>query len=348
MQKKQYDSLDLLKFVCSILIVFLHINPFSREGVFYYFSRALATIGVPIFFILSGFFFFRKNKGMSIKNAYKYERGGETEKYVKRIFELLIFWIIPYFFVIDLWWIIDGNISKNILEYAHHILFGGNAFYLWYLVAQIVGMILCCVLRKYNRKISGIIIMILFVIGMVGTSYTFLIEGTMFQQLYDYYMEYFYTLRNGVFFGLPCIYIGMLIAENEEKLSNLKGSIIFWSVSIVLMIVEFVLMRMQDRGFQTMQISSIVLSISSVVMFRNFNIHIKWAKILRKLSFLIYVTHPLYIVIIPKILNVLQGIDYYWYLWYWWQTPVIIGSSIVTGLTIISLSDRIKFFNKIM
>lgn len=347
MQKKQYDSLDLLKFVCSILIVFLHLNPFSKEGEFYYFSRALVSIGVPIFFVLSGFFFFRKSKGMSIKNVYEYEEG-RLKKYVKRIFELLIFWIIPYFFVIDLWWIIDGNIGENILKYLHHILFGGSGFYLWYLVAQIVGMILCCVLRKYNRKISGTIVLILFFVGMVGTSYTFLIEGTVFQKSYDYYMECFYTLRNGVFFGLPCVYIGMLIAENEEKLSDLKGSVIFWSVSIVLMIVEFVLVRMQDMGFQMMQISSIILSISSVVMFLGFNIHIRWAKILRKLSFLIYVTHPLYIVMIPKVLNVLKGIDYYWYLWYWWQIPVIVGSSIMTGLTIIFLSKRIKFLNKIM
>jgi hypothetical protein len=69
---------------------------------------------------------------------------------------------------------------------------------------------------------------------------------------------------------------------------------------------------------------------------------------LRKLSFLVYVIHPLYITIIPKVLHYLKGIDYYWYLWYWFQIPIIAVASIITGLIIIQASKNIKILKKVM
>ena len=187
-EKRQYAGFDILKFICSILIVFLHINPFT--GTIRYFSRAIANIGVPCFFIISGFLFFEK-----LENLGKNNKRIVLARYLKRMITLLCFWMMPYFFVYDIFWIAKGNIIINIIEYIRHVLFGGNGFFLWYIVSCIFAVLIVYLIKDINLLTRNGIILILFLIGTFGTSYTHVIKSQEFDAFYNCYIRVFIHLE---------------------------------------------------------------------------------------------------------------------------------------------------------
>ena len=54
----RYDSIDLTKFVLAFMVVLIHINPFSAEVNVV--VMPVLRLAVPLFFIISAFFFFTK------------------------------------------------------------------------------------------------------------------------------------------------------------------------------------------------------------------------------------------------------------------------------------------------
>lgn len=61
MIKMNYSSLDIAKYICALLIIPIHVSPFTSDSTLnFYFVNVLARIAVPLFFVISGFLFFRK------------------------------------------------------------------------------------------------------------------------------------------------------------------------------------------------------------------------------------------------------------------------------------------------
>lgn len=339
MQKDNIDSFDLLKFICSILIVFLHINPFPSDGIFRPYSRAIASIGVPCFFIISGFLFFDGK-----------ENETKLRKYVLHIIKMLSFWIIPYFIIMDCSWILKGNILFNLLQYIKNILFGGSGFYLWYLVSQIFGMIFCYyVTNKYNEKNSQTIAFVFLLLGILCTSYSYLLPSY-FKKIYDLTVSLINTYRNGLFFGFPLIYIGKMLNKNKYKINSKIKSLLLTVLSFILLIIENRVLIIFGYSMSVMNISTMFLSVSIVCLFYSCrNIQISKAYYLRKLSFLNYVFHPIYIYLVPKILRNLNGVlEYYWYYLYYLQIPFIITITMFSGLIFIKLSKRCHLLLEVM
>ncbi len=76
--KKKNNNIALLKFICAIGIVFIHVgntqaNITNDLNIFYYFQTFFWKFAVPTFFIISGFFYYgSKNKFKSIKRNFSY------------------------------------------------------------------------------------------------------------------------------------------------------------------------------------------------------------------------------------------------------------------------------------
>ena len=60
-----------------------------------------------------------------------------------------------------------------------------------------------------------------------GNSYYFLIDGTIFGKLMDYYLKICITTRNGLFVGLPLFNIGVIIARHQSKIITTSNKKIF-------------------------------------------------------------------------------------------------------------------------
>lgn len=100
--KKPYVTIDVAKFVMAILVVAIHVRPFSGEAAFVY-DDIVARIADPLFFQITAFLFFekvfREDKDIRMPEHGWYQRALSWQKlghYMKRILQLYTAWFILY------------------------------------------------------------------------------------------------------------------------------------------------------------------------------------------------------------------------------------------------------------
>jgi surface polysaccharide O-acyltransferase-like enzyme/uncharacterized protein YbaP (TraB family) len=205
--KKTYDSVNIMRMVCAILVIVIHTSAFYSLGNIpgAIFSNVIARIAVPFFFITTGYFFYEKCS-----------REGYVKSYIKRILIYYLGFSVAYtIFVFN--YIKQRN---NTVEIAiKNILFNGVSGALWYLPALILSILVVALLLKKNW-IKALVIMSIFVytLGLLGDSYNGLITGTPIENIVNAYNSVFVYTRNGICFGVPFITLGILI--NKYSLNN--------------------------------------------------------------------------------------------------------------------------------
>ena len=64
-KKESYNSIDIMRVICAIMVVVIHIPPFGSierfDTINYYLQQYVSRVAVPFFFITSGFFLAKKN-----------------------------------------------------------------------------------------------------------------------------------------------------------------------------------------------------------------------------------------------------------------------------------------------
>ena len=60
--KGRYPSIDIFRYVCAVLVIAIHTRPFNEINttLSYLASDVIPRIGVPFFFITSGYFYIRR------------------------------------------------------------------------------------------------------------------------------------------------------------------------------------------------------------------------------------------------------------------------------------------------
>ena len=98
--KKPYGTIDIAKFVMAILVVAIHVHPFSGEVAFVY-DDIVARIADPLFFQITAFLFFekvfREDKDMWMSEPGWHQSALSWQKlghYMKRILQLYTAWFI--------------------------------------------------------------------------------------------------------------------------------------------------------------------------------------------------------------------------------------------------------------
>ncbi len=79
-QSKNLASVDLFKLIAAIMVVAMHSHAFIQNANLDYWLTCLCRIGVPFFFVVGSYFYFKSNKPIS--------------KYIKRLLILYIAWFI--------------------------------------------------------------------------------------------------------------------------------------------------------------------------------------------------------------------------------------------------------------
>ncbi|MDD7499359.1 MAG: acyltransferase family protein [Sodaliphilus sp.] len=93
---RTYHSIDILKVVAALLVVAIHARPFVGKTYPLYISL-FSRMAVPVFFVVSAFFFFRKKPDTA-----------QLKHYVRRMGWLYAFW-----FVVEAYFTIDGVFSAT-------------------------------------------------------------------------------------------------------------------------------------------------------------------------------------------------------------------------------------------
>ena len=125
MERKTYNSLDLMKIIASILVVAIHAEPLnglSKDIVIDVFAR----VAVPFFFITSSFFFF---KGYHDKQA--------LLRYIRCLALLYMFWFVVTLPITVLNSFIepDTSFAHNLLRFIRGFFLGSTFRGSWFLMA---------------------------------------------------------------------------------------------------------------------------------------------------------------------------------------------------------------------
>lgn len=278
-----HDSCDLMKFIFSILIFAMHINPFhninqtAELGL-----ELLARGGVPFFFIASAYFLFCRQG----QNATTQKDG--FKKYVRRIAYLYLFW-----FVINLPSVLYTNIYlkgiHSLSTYTYFIkksLLSSTYTGSWYMASSIFSAIVIYALSKRLRTEKILLITFpFFLCCSFASAYSGVLPSTITDTL-----QYFLFPLN-IFAGLFYFAIGKLIAEQREAVSKipLRYSVGLCVLFYVLYLGEiFTLRHFHICGLTDVAFFIVPTAIFCFISTINSTKPIAHSKKLRKMSTIIY------------------------------------------------------------
>ncbi|RMZ58627.1 hypothetical protein D1632_13595 [Chryseobacterium nematophagum] len=262
-------SIDVLKIIMAFFVVFLHMHVLkvSHPELSYVLVNGLFRIGVPIFLIITGYYFYYIDTFQKFK------------KWSIRILLLYLIWSIIY---IPLW--------KEDDHYLLNILFGYH--HLWYLIGIFFSGILLYLLKNIDTKMLWISIVCLFICGY---SIQFLANSHYFVGEVDVVLNIFPTYRNFLFVCFPFLGIGFLIKKLNLD-ATAKPSLWLVLVSICLVIFEaflnYKVLNLNKKESVDMLLS--LMWACPLLFLYCKNITVKTdSRMLANISTAIYLIHPL-------------------------------------------------------
>ena len=294
---KRLNNIDKLRCICAFLVVYVH-APISGEIGLY--LSSLARVAVPIFFIISGYFYTLSSSGRQIKKliillvlgnaiyliwyTLRSAHAGHAVKYLKTVFKLKR---------------VRGFLLLNNNYISGH---------LWYLGAILYVTVIITLIFRINELIGRRILYILIPFLLAGDlllgKYSLLVTG----------MEYQVSIvRNWIFVGIPYFSIGLLIKEYEGYIYNricgngkifLLGVILLSSAGII--VEKSMLMNIGLDTKREHYISTTFLAISVFLLFLFFvsNNHNKISEIGKYYSTWVYILHLIFKKILDELANV--------------------------------------------
>lgn len=304
------NSLDVLKAICAFLVVCIHV-PFDIIGGGYYI--ALTRIGVPIFFMISGYFYNTNN----------------AKKQIKKIAVLLI-WANGIYLIYGL---ISYNYPTiNFKSILIFLLLNESPFsgHLWYLGAILYTLIVVYLFDKAEvKKFLYWMTPILIIADLVLGKYSLLLFGREFPYLF---------VRNWLFTGIPFFSIGMLMREKKLRICS-------WGIPAFIgttILERFLLNSNNMNAVRDQYISTTFLAITvfSFALEYKGAVNDKLAKIGREYSTWIYIIHPLFITLFSFVIKRI-GMDKLW----GYVGPIVVFVSSLLFVSIVS-ETRKKLIQK--
>lgn len=218
---KEYNSLDILKFVLSIFVLIIH-SEIDKT----YISPLLRT-AVPLFFLISSYLFFSKVSRLSDEK----EKRFALKHLIKRNLLLYLFWVI-----LQLPLIIYGQhfhidfFTKGIWNALKIILLGQSFTGSWYIIALVIG---CIIIFFASKKIPDIWLVVLtlpiYIMCCFTTNYRGLFQADsfiiQFNTMYEKITQSVFntSLPGGIFW----IAVGNYLAKHQIRIKSSVLNIIF-------------------------------------------------------------------------------------------------------------------------
>jgi len=260
-------SIDVLKIILAFFVVFLHMN-FLKETypvLSYILVNGLFRIAVPVFLVITGFYFFHIDSAKKLK------------KWLFRTFLLYAIWMLIYVS----YWKDNEQVWLTIIFGYHH---------LWYLIGTFFSGFLLYFLRNQSSRLLLTLAIFLFLFGYVvqvlGNLHYLNTES---DSLLNDYLLY----RNFLFVCFPFLTIGFLINKHRIDISTYKNSSLLVILSILGVIAEAFFNYKYISSESTDILFSLIFASPLLFLYCQ-KIYIKTtSKVLASLSTAIYVVHPL-------------------------------------------------------
>lgn len=320
---KRHIGIDILKLVCAILVVLIHIPADYSSAVL-----PLTRCAVPCFFIISGYML--------------YDNGLSNIRIRKSIKKIINIWIVSTIIYLSFsilissqsgkWSLLDSSTIVDFIVFNEHPF----AFHLWYIDAYIYVLFFNLVFNTIGkgRLLPILVVVMLLVVDLVMGKYSVLFFNQTFEVKYT---------RNFLFVGIPYFTVGMLLKKyiKVEHLSN-KWCTILVIVSLAMAYFEkYCVGHFIDVGLRDHYLSSSFLAISLFLYFlslqvKNENI---WSTLGRDYSLDIYILHPLIYWLVLIGISHCPAIGNYLFM-------NIAGPAIVIFLSIVTIYLKLHFCKK--
>ncbi len=205
--KKRNNSIDLFRYVCAVLVVIIHTEPFYTgewAGLGIFLKEFLARIAVPFFFAVSGYFLFLKID----------QDGKAPFRSAWRLTKVYLFWSIPYL-LLNLW-VLRKDIPAFFGRTVTDLFIHGTSSHFWFFPALIYAtLIVAFIYKTVGWKPLAVAAVVLYIVGVVGSSYTPLgmqIPGL--SALYGW--EQFAAVRRIFMTAIPFVTLGGWIARRDR------------------------------------------------------------------------------------------------------------------------------------
>ncbi|WP_051250694.1 acyltransferase family protein [Paenibacillus harenae] len=240
--KPNYSGLDWLKFMAALLVVANHTGPLQSINPYadFLISGVLTRIAVPVFFMTSGFFFFRKLTGDPAADPQA------LHGYAKKVGKLYVIAILLYI-PLNLY---TGYFTTDFSVYSFmkDIVFDGTVYHLWYLPAMLTGLYMTYFLyKRMPMKAMLAAACSLYAIGLLGGSYYGFMEGNKgLTQIYDGMFNLFDYTRNGLFYAPVFLALGAWASKQPKRERSAAAQAGLFAASLILMFAEGILLNAAD------------------------------------------------------------------------------------------------------
>ena len=246
--RRQFDGFDVLKFVLSIFIVAIHIDPFGGSWLSPY-RYPWLRLAVPLFFVVSAYLFFSGFDTLTDPSA----RAAKIKKYCKRSAQLYGFWLVVLFVPTA---ILRGDFSKGfpdgLFNILHGLFFGSTFVASWYITASVIAVLLIYVLSKrLSNRAQLAIALVVYAICCCSSNY-----GDWFLQFHriEVFAHGFDRVLgspyNNFMAGYSWMVIGKVIADRDlqrkHAVPNNWHRAVFLVVALAALFGEWVLTKKLD------------------------------------------------------------------------------------------------------
>ncbi|MBB6671919.1 acyltransferase [Cohnella nanjingensis] len=239
-KRANYGGLDWLKLIAALLVVANHTSPLTSVSpdADFLLSGILSRIAVPIFFMTSGFFYFRKLNGdprVDREAMYGYLRK------IGKLYAVALLLYVP----LNLY---TGYFTEDFSAYSlmKDLVFDGTFYHLWYLPALLIGILLTTWLYR-TLPLPAMLAAagLLYVVGLLGDSYYGLFKANeAFSQLYAGLFKAFDYTRNGLFYAPIYLALGAWAAKRPQPERRPLANAGLFLVSLALMLTEGMLLNL--------------------------------------------------------------------------------------------------------
>lgn len=250
-ERKQYRAIDIAKFVMAILVVAIHVRPFTGQTAFVY-DDIIARIADPLFFQITAFLFFEKIFAQisgDLRQGMSWRMLGH---YMKRIMALYTAWFVIYApVVLPRTWQECGNIRGMLLALLKKYWLSGYYGAMWFMTALLLAMPLVFILTKYlGSRLCLLLSAPWFLLTVARMEYCSITDGW---QMAGYFDSAIYGIfgwyGNGLTYGFFFCALGMWIAYKRTLGGQKNDSRDFALpslISFLLLIIESYVIR--DKG----------------------------------------------------------------------------------------------------
>ena len=279
---RTYKGIEIFRVVAAFLVVAIHTSPLaSYSGTAdFVFTRVIARVAVPFFFMVTGYFVLSKGTGV--------------RRFLKKT-AIIYAASAALYLPINVY---AGHLQGwGLLDLVQQVLFEGTFYHLWYLPAALLGAWLTSLLMRWtSRGVCAAIVTALYVLGLLGDSYWGLIEGVPgVSSAYSALFALMGYTRNGLFFAPMFMFLGaeMRMAKRRGVGFEAAGLVL----SFALMLAEALNARAQ--GWQRHDSMYVLLPFVMYFLFALLS-RVKGSVRLPLGSFslLVYVLHPAVIIVV--------------------------------------------------